>query len=161
MQVRTLISTGAAVTVTAVLGGLASRPAQSAWYQALKKPAYQPPRQAFPIVWPVLYADIAAVSAATLDDLEHRGQQQERRIYIGALVTNLVLNGSWSWLFFNRRWLGTSAVAAGVLALSSADLTRRSVAVRGAKATPLAAYAAWTAFATVLSTHVWILNRRR
>jgi tryptophan-rich sensory protein len=149
------------VTATAVLGGLASRPAQSAWYQALKKPAYQPPRQAFPVVWPVLYADIAVVSAATLDDLERRGMRSERRIYMTALVANLVLNGSWSWFFFNRRRLGTSAIAAGVLAASSADLTRRSVAVRGAKAVPMAAYAAWTAFATVLSTHIWFLNRRR
>ena len=76
-----------------------------------------------------------------------------------ALATNLVLNASWSWLFFNRRRLGTSAVAAGVLAVSSADLVRRSVAVRGAKAAPIAAYAAWTAFATALSTHIWVLNR--
>ena len=50
--------------------------------------------------------------------------------------------------------------AAGVLAVSSADLTRRSVAVRGAKAAPMAAYAAWTAFATALSTHIWFVNRR-
>ena len=159
MQARTLVPTALAVTATAVIGGLASRPAQSAWYEALKKPAYQPPRQAFPIVWPMLYADIAAVSAATLDDLERRGLRQERRIYIAALVTNLVLNGSWSWLFFNRRRLGTSAIAAGVLAISSADLTRRSVAVQGAKAAPLAAYPVWCAFATALSTHIWALNR--
>jgi tryptophan-rich sensory protein len=145
---------------TAVVGGLASRPAQSAWYQNLRKPPYQPPRQAFPIVWPILYTDIAVVSAATIDDLDRRGLHDERRTYIAALVTNLVLNGSWSWLFFNRRLLGTSAVVAGVLAASSADLTRRSVAVRGAKAAPMAAYAAWTSFATVLASHIWFLNRR-
>jgi benzodiazapine receptor len=160
VKARTLIPTALAVTATAVIGGLASRPAESAWYKALKKPPYQPPRQAFPIVWPVLYADIAAVSASTMDDLERRGEHQERRAYVIALTINLVLNGSWSWLFFNRGWLGTSAVAAGVLAVSSADLTRRSVAVRGAKAAPLAAYAVWTAFATALSTHIWVLNRR-
>ena len=161
MTPRTLIPTGLAVAATAVLGGLASRPAQSAWYQALKKPPYQPPRQAFPVVWPALYADIALVSAATLDDLERRGMRSERRTYAASLAINLVLNGSWSWLFFNRRRLGTSAIAAGALAVSSADLTRRSVAVRGAAATPMAAYAAWTAFATMLSTHIWFLNRRR
>jgi tryptophan-rich sensory protein len=149
-----------ATAATAVIGGLASRPAQSAWYAKLKKPPYQPPRQAFPIVWPVLYADIAATSAATLDDLEERGQHQQRRAYIAALVTNLVLNGSWSWLFFNQRKLGTSAIAAAALTASSIDLTRRSIAVRGAKAAPLAAYPAWTAFATALSTHIWALNRR-
>ncbi|MDD7938442.1 tryptophan-rich sensory protein [Actinomycetospora lutea] len=159
MKARTLVPTALAVTATAVIGGLASRPAQSVWYEALKKPPYQPPRQTFPIVWPILYADIAAVSASTLSDMERRGQRQQRRAYIVALATNLVLNAGWSWLFFNRRRLGTAAVAAGVLAASSADLARRSVCVRGAKAAPIAAYAAWTAFATALSTHVWVLNR--
>ena len=159
MQIRTLIPTAAAVTATATLGGLASRPAQSAWYEKLKKPPYQPPRQAFPVVWPILYADIAVTSAATLDDLEHRGKQGERRAYIAALLSNLVLNGSWSWLFFHRRMLGTSAIAAAALTISSVDLTRRSMAVQGAKAAPLAAYPVWCAFATALSTHIWALNR--
>jgi tryptophan-rich sensory protein len=156
---RTLLPTALAVTATAVLGGLASRPAQSAWYKTLKKPPYQPPRQAFPIVWPVLYADIAVTSATTLDHLEARGEDQQRRAYIVALVTNLVLNGSWSWLFFNQRRLGASAIAAAALTISSADLTRRSIAVQGTKAAPLAAYPAWCAFATALSTHIWALNR--
>ena len=160
MRVRTLIPTALAVTATAIIGGLASRPAQSAWYQALRKPAYQPPRQAFPIVWPILYADIATVSAATLDDLERHGQGQERRNYVVALVTNLVLNGSWSWLFFNRRKLGASAIAAGALTVSSADLTRRAAAVQGRRAAPVGLYPLWCAFATALSTHIWILNRR-
>ena len=140
MQIRTLVPAALAVTATAVVGGLASQPAQSSWYQKLKKPPYQPPRQAFPIVWPILYADIAAVSASTLDDLERHGQLRERRVYLVALATNLILNASWSWLFFSRRQLGVSAVAAGVLTASSADLTRRAVAVRGRKAAPLAAY---------------------
>jgi translocator protein len=160
MQLKTLIPAAAAVTATAVVGGLASRPAQSPWYQALRKPPYQPPRQAFPIVWPVLYADIAAVSAATLDELEARGQTRERRSYLVALVTNLVLNAGWSWIFFNRRKLGAAAIAAGALTVSSVDLTRRAAAVNGTKAAPLALYPLWTGFATVLSTHIWALNRR-
>jgi translocator protein len=130
MQLRTLVPAGLAVLTTAIVGGLASRPAQSAWYAKLKKPPYQPPRQAFPIVWPMLYANIAVTSAATLDELYERGQQQQRRAYIAALVSNLVLNGSWSWLFFNQRRLGASAIGAAALTVSSVDLTRRSMAVR-------------------------------
>ena len=161
MQLRTLVPAGLAVLTTAIVGGLASRPAQSAWYAKLKKPPYQPPRQAFPIVWPMLYANIAVTSAATLDELDERGQQQQRRAYIAALVSNLVLNGSWSWLFFNQLRLGASAIGAAALTVSSVDLTRRSMAVQGAKAAPLVAYPAWCAFATALSTHIWALNRRR
>ncbi len=159
MKIRTLTTVASAVAATGVVGGLASRPARSAWYAALKKPPYQPPREAFPIVWPILYADIAVVSASTLDDLDERAQS-DKRAYIAALTANLVLNGSWSWLFFTKRRLGTSAVAAGLLTASSADLTRRAAAVGGTRAALLALYPLWCAFATVLSTHIWILNKR-
>jgi tryptophan-rich sensory protein len=108
----------------------------------------------------VLYADIAIVSSNALDEMARRGQDAERRRYIGALTLNLVLNGGWSWLFFKRRMLGTSTVAAALLACSSVDLTRRAVAAQGNRAAPLAVYAAWCTFATVLSGHIWFLNRR-
>ena len=161
MQLRTLSLNALAVAATGVLGGLASRPAQSAWYASLKKPSYQPPRQAFPIVWPILYADIAAVSASTIDDLDAHHENDNKRAYTTALAANLVLNAGWSWLFFTKRLLGTSAIAAGVLTVSSADLTRRAATVRGTRAAPLALYPLWCAFATVLSTHIWKLNRNR
>ena len=158
MRPKTLVSTVGAVFLTAGIGGLASRPAESTWYARLKKPGFQPPRQAFPIVWPILYADIAAVSASTLDHLrnEDRGQA---RIYAALLAANLVLNAGWTWLFFTRRELAASAIAAAVLTASSADLTRRSVAARGASAAVLGLYPAWCAFATLLSTRIWQLNR--
>jgi translocator protein len=161
VQARTLIPAIVAVTATAVAGGLASRPAASPWYRSLRKPAYQPPRQAFPIVWPVLYADIAVVSSNALDKMERDGQKLERRHYITALAVNLVLNAGWSWLFFDRRLLGTSAIAAAVLTASSADLARRAVAVQGTRAAPLLLYPIWCAFATMLASHVWFLNRER
>lgn len=158
MHLKTLVSTATATSAAAFVGGLASRPAESRWYAKLKKPGFQPPRQAFPIVWPILYADIAVVSASTLDQLRSRDRGQART-YAALLAANLALNAGWSWLFFTRRQLGTSAVAAAALTASSADLTRRAVAVGGPKAGVLAAYPAWCAFATVLSTRIWQLNR--
>lgn len=60
MRTSTLVASAAAVVATATVGGLATRPAdQSVWYRQLRKPAYQPPRSAFLVVWPVLYADVA------------------------------------------------------------------------------------------------------
>ena len=160
MRALTLAKTAGAAAATAVIGGLATGPAvQSNWYQTLRKPSFQPPRQAFPIVWPLLYADIAVVSAATIDELGERGARQEAKTFTGLLALNLLLNGSWSWLFFNRRQLGPSAVLAGALAVSSADLTRRAVRVNGAPAKALWPYPLWCAFATALSSRIWWLNR--
>jgi benzodiazapine receptor len=159
MRASTLAKTAGAVVATGAVGGWASRPAQSLWYARLKKPGFQPPRQAFPIVWPVLYADIAAVSAATIDHYTDTAQPAKARAYTAALAANLALNASWTWLFFTRRQLGLSALAAGVLTASSAALTRRSVEARGAQAAPLALYPLWCGFATVLSSTIWSLNR--
>lgn len=162
MRISTLIATGTSVVAAAAVGSLASRPAvQSNWYARLRKPRYQPPTVVFPVVWPVLYADIAVVSASTIDELHDRGDTSKLRAYLAALGLNLVLNGGWSWLFFNRRAFAASAAVAAGLAVSSADLTRRAMAVRGAAAAPLGLYPIWCAFATALSTHIWLLNRRR
>jgi tryptophan-rich sensory protein len=109
-------------------------------------------------VWPILYADIAAVSASTLDHLREKDRGQART-YAALLAANLVLNAGWTWLFFTRRQLGTSALAAAALTASSADLTRRATAACGSSGAVLGLYPAWCAFATLLSTRIWQLNR--
>jgi benzodiazapine receptor len=160
MRPGTLAKSAAAVFVTAAAGSLASRPAvESNWYAKLRKPSFQPPRQAFPIVWPILYADIAAVSASTVDQFEEQRQPEKAIAYRKALAVNLLLNGSWSWLFFNRRMLGTSAVAAAALTVSSADLARRAAELKSSRGVVLTPYPLWCAFATALSTRIWMLNR--
>jgi translocator protein len=162
MRVLTLIATSVAVAATAAVGGLATRPAvQSSWYDRLRKPAYQPPQAVFPVVWPALYADIAVVSAATVDRLRDTGDRAAARSYLVALAVNLVLNAGWTWVFFNRRYLGAAVAVNAALAASSTDLARRAIAVRGRSAAGLAFYPIWTAFALVLSTHIWLLNRHR
>jgi tryptophan-rich sensory protein len=158
MRAKALVTTSGAVSLTAVIGSLASRPAESAWYARLKKPPFQPPRQAFPIVWPILYADIAAVSASTLDHLGEQDREQART-YAALLAANLALNAGWTWLFFTRRQLGASTLAAAALTASSADLTRRATAVRGASGAVLGLYPLWCAFATLLTARIWQLNR--
>jgi translocator protein len=161
MRTSTFIASTAAVVATATVGSLATRPAShSLWYRQLRKSAYQPPRPVFPIVWPALYADIEAVSAATFDRLRDAGNAPAPRCYLGALAVNLLLNASWSWVFFDRRYLAAAVAVNVALTASSADLARRAIAIRGRRAAWLSLYPAWCAFALVLSTHIWLLNRR-
>ena len=162
MRASTLIATSAAVAAASTIGWLATRPAiQSVWYERLRKPAYQPPRMVFPIVWPALYAGIAVVSAATVDRLRDTRKRPAVRSYVMWLAVNLALNAGWSWVFFNRRRLGAAVGLNAALTASSADLARRAIAVRGTRAVPLVLYPVWCAFALVLSTHIWLLNRHR
>lgn len=159
MKPSTLAATALAVAVAAGTGGIAGPRRTPAWFARLRKPCYQPPDVAFPVVWTGLYADIATASAVTLDTLHAAEQHDEARRYVTALATNLVLNAGWSWLFFRFHKLGPAAIGAAALTVSSADLARRAAAADPRAGFALSPYPAWCAFATVLSTHIWRLNR--
>lgn len=159
MKRSILAATTAAVAAAAGAGSVASARRVPAWYGRLRKPAYQPPNVAFPVVWTTLYGDIAATSAVALDRYRTTGRHDKARGYAAALTVNLILNAGWSWLFFRHHELGASALGAGVLTASTADLVRRTVQADRRAGLALSPYALWCAFATVLATQVWRLNR--
>ena len=181
MKALTLVWTAAATAATAALGGLATDP-ESRWYTTLRKPEWQPPTLAFPIVWTALYADIAVTSAVALDSggpADAHGneatagaartsgaptaveRQKAIRAYRAALAANLALNAGWSWLFWRSRKPWLAAAEAGVLALSSADLARRTYALNRTAGVALVPYPLWCGFATVLSAAIARLNPGR
>jgi uncharacterized protein YbjT (DUF2867 family)/tryptophan-rich sensory protein len=155
---RNLALTGAAVSVAAVAGSLATRP-DSRWYARLDKPAWQPPPAAFPVVWTALYADIAAASASVLTELDGAGDRAGRNAFLKAFGTNLALNAAWSAVFFRAQRPWAAAAEAAVLTLSSADLARRAGDVNRTAGIALSPYAVWCGFATVLSAAIARRNR--
>jgi translocator protein len=159
MRVPTLIPTALATAGAAVIGSIASKAGVETWYPTIKKPAYVPPNAVFPVAWTTLYVDIAVTSASTIDRLRAEGNDPKMRAYVAALGANLILNAGWSWLFFKKHKLGASAVAAGALAASSADLARRTAQVDPRAGLALSPYPLWCSFATVMSTDIWRLNR--
>jgi tryptophan-rich sensory protein len=154
-----LAATTLAVAAAAVTGSVASPKRPPAWYSGLRKPPYQPPSAAFPLVWTALYTDIAATSAAVIDRLRAAGHPDAARRYAAALGVNLALNAGWSWLFFQYHKLGAAALGAAALTVSSADLARRAGQADPRAGAALSPYPLWCAFATVLATGVWRLNR--
>lgn len=159
---RTAFATGAAVAATAAAGGLATgrqSPADLRWYRQLRKPPFQPPPAAFPIVWTALYAAIAGASATTIDGFTAQGRTDEARAFEAALAANLVLNAAWTWLFFRARRPLAATLESAALAASTADLARRARTVSSGAHAALTPYLAWTAFATVLSGSIAWLNR--
>lgn len=160
MKRSTLAATTLAVAVAAATGSIASPRRVPAWYTRLRKPAYQPPGAAFPVVWTALYADIATTSAVTVDKFRAAGRHDKARGYAAALTVNLLLNAGWSWLFFRFHKLGAAVLGAAALTASSADLARRAAAADPRAGAALAPYPLWCAFATILSAHIWRLNRR-
>ncbi len=156
---KTLSATTLAVGATAAVGTIANLGQQPDWYARLRKPSYVPPDWVFPLAWTSLYTDIAATSAIAIDRLRSTGQQRALRRYVGALSINLLLNAGWSWLFFKYRKLGLSALGAGALAVSTADLNRQTATAAPRAGVALLPYPLWCAFACLLSVRIWRLNR--
>jgi benzodiazapine receptor len=154
-----LVATTAAVAAAAGAGSIANPSRVPSWYNRLRKPSYQPPGVAFPVVWTALYGDIAATSAVAIERFRSTGQHDKANRYAAALGVNLLLNAGWSWLFFRYHKLGASALGAAALAASSADLVRRTAEADTRAGLALSPYPVWCSFATVLSTHIWRLNR--
>ena len=85
---------------------------------------------------------------------EREAAARRVRAYRRALGLNLALNSGWSALFFQGKNPPAAAVEAALLAVSSADLTRRAWQLDRASGVLLAPYAAWTAFATALTMRI-------
>jgi len=157
MRTSTLARTSSAVIAAAVAGGLATQPS-STWYRSLRLPSWQPPARTFGLVWTPLYLDLALTSARALDVLRQQDRGAERAAYVRALGVNLVLNAGWSVLFWRGRRPRVSTLECAVLAVSAADLVRRTAAADARAGAALAPYPLWCAFATALNAAVAHLN---
>jgi tryptophan-rich sensory protein len=146
---RYLPWTAAAVTATAVAGGLGTD-VRSQWYAELRKPSWQPPGWVFGPAWTTLYALIAVAGARVLS----RSDARERRRFAVALGVNLTLNTGWTWLFFTAERPGWALGEIVVLEVSTLDLVRRAWKVDRTAAVLLVPYAGWVGFATALTAAI-------
>ena len=124
------------------------------WYRLLDKPGFTPPGPAFGAAWALLEMGLGYGGFRLLRS--PRAPSRNAALSLWAL-TNLLIAG-WSGLFFGRRALGSSAMAAGgmigVVAAYSAAAAKTD-RVAAATALPLVG---WLGFATLLAEEVWRRN---
>jgi benzodiazapine receptor len=135
------------------LGGWATSKSVGTWYQALAKPAFNPPDWIFAPVWSALYLMIAIAGWRAW----RRGGGEVRGV-LTVYAVQLALNLSWSLVFFGARLIGPAlAVIAALLAaiVVNAFLFWRIDRAAGALLVP---YAAWVCFAALLNAALWRLN---
>ena len=124
------------------------------WYRTLRQPPWKPPDAAVPIAWIAIETCLAAAAYRLL----RRPASDARDASLGWLATNVAGIGAWSWLFFGKRKLMASTVAAaGLLGTSVAYVaaTRKEDTTAAAEGLPLVA---WLAFATILTASIWRRN---
>ena len=121
------------------------------WYLSLNQAPWSPPNIAFPIVWSFLYVFIAIAGW----QIYHQGNSTLRALWI----TQLILNGLWSWVFFGQHWVVVALiniVLLDVLVINLILKARRA----GLKMASLllGPYIVWLLLATSLNTYIVIAN---
>ena len=140
------------VAVAAVFGGR-FRPDE--WYQALDKPAWNPPNWVFAPVWMVLYAAMAFAAWFAW----RSGTGTLLAVGLTLWLVQLVANAAWSWIFFGRHrpgWALLDIAVMFVLILATLLVFFRIDPLAGWLMVP---YLAWVGFAGALNAALWLRNR--
>ncbi len=121
------------------------------WYTTLQKPGFTPPSWVFGPVWTTLYL----LMGIALYLVWRRGGN---RFALVIFAVQLVLNASWTLVFFGAHWpagglavILTLFVAIVITMVAFARIDRRAAVL-------LVPYLCWVGFATLLNYELWRLN---
>jgi translocator protein len=146
------------VPLILLLGTVSGRIANSGygnpWFDALVKPSFMPPGWAFGLVWPLLYILLGLALAMILNARGARG----RGLAIGLFAAQLLLNFTWSPLFFAYHQVRTALVVIILMLILSTIATFLFARIRRTAALLMLPYLAWLAFATALNYQIMVLN---
>ena len=136
------------------VGGAITATSVDTWYQALEKPAFNPPDWVFAPVWTALYLfmGVAAWRIWRFRALK------AARIALVVFGLQLCLNVGWSFLFFGLQQINIALVEIVILLfviISNMFLFWRLDRFAGLLFVP---YVAWVSYATILNASLSFLN---
>jgi translocator protein len=151
----TLLACVALPVVIGSLSGLANVESINGWYSTLNKPSFNPPNYLFGPVWTLLYF----LMGISLYIILQTPKSDIRNAALILFVIQLVLNFSWSFIFFYFQ----SPFAALIIILVM-WVSILSMIIYFFRLSPPAAYLQipyflWVSFATVLNGAIWYLNK--
>ena len=138
-----------AIVFLAASSGALFKPGE--WYESLRKPAWTPPKWAFPVVWTLLYAGIAYAgwSIWTL------AGWSLPLLFWGLQI---VVNALWSWIFFGLRQMRLALVDIALLWASVLGFIITAWPVSEVAALLFVPYLLWVSTAGMLNFTVMRLN---
>lgn len=136
------------------LAGMATATGIDDWYPSIEKPAFNPPNWLFGPVWTVLYL----LMGVTIYRLLTKPSSPERSHAIRVFWIQLVLNGAWSFIFFNAHLLGWAFVEILIIWVAIVWMVITTRRVDKIAAYIQLPYLLWVSFASVLNGTLWWMN---
>ncbi len=137
------------------LAGYATQGPVQTWYPTLNKPFFTPPDWLFAPAWITLYAMMAVAWYLVLRQGWSDAQVQRATT---AFLIQLVLNGTWSFVFFGMQSITGGLVVIIALLLAIRWTLKRFFPLSRWAGFLLLPYLAWVMYATLLNGTLWMMN---
>jgi translocator protein len=142
------------VALSFAAAGVGSRFGPGDWYAHLAKPSFNPPAWVFAPVWTLLYLVMGL--AAWLVWRERAVARVGPALSL--FLVQLILNATWSWLFFDLHRIGWALVDLAALWLAIGATLLAFWACRPLAGLLMVPYLLWVSFAALLNFAIWRLN---
>lgn len=141
------------------IGGLATASSVTTWFPTLAKPAWNPPSAVFGPVWTVLYIFMSIAAWRVWRHRENPALRPAVRTVLIAHGLQLVLNATWSLLFFGLRRPDLAFIDIIALLAALFWIQVRLSRIDRPAAMLWTPYLLWVTFATALNFSIWHLNQ--
>lgn len=143
----------ALIAIGGVIGSL-TKPEINTWYSTLNRSTLTPPNYVFPVAWTILYGIIGVCGW-----LIWRASSFPKLSIIKTLyVAQLILNWSWTPLFFHYHLTGLSLVVLGTMDIFVFALICLAYKKIRAASLLMIPYLSWILFASYLNFYIWQYN---
>ena len=126
-----------------------------AWYNSLNVSVLTPDGWVFGFAWTVLYALLGIALFLVMNKTKTR--LNKTKAYV-LFISQLLLNGLWTYLFFGLHFVGASLVSLSVLLAVSVWMLVAFKPISKAASYLVWPYVLWLCFALYLNSTIWILN---
>ncbi len=140
----------ALIVIGGIIGSL-TKPEISTWYSALNRSTLTPPNYVFPIAWTILYGIIGACGWLIWGASSFPKLRVIKTLY----VIQLILNWSWTPLFFHYHLTGLSIVFLGLMDILVGTITWLAYQKMRAVSLLMIPYLSWILFASYLNFYIW------
>lgn len=145
----------AGIVLIGTISGLANAGNITGWFATLRKPSFNPPNYVFGPVWTTLYI----LMGISLYLIIQSAKTDTRNTALLIFTFQLVLNFSWSFLFFYFKWPGIAFIEIIILWIAIVMMLLTFYKVSHLAAYLQVPYLLWVSFASVLNGAIWYLNK--
>jgi tryptophan-rich sensory protein len=124
------------------------------WYETLNRSALTPPDYAFGLVWPILYLMLAFAGWYIWESKKTAQLHGVKSLYI----FQMILNWSWTPIFFRMHMLGASVIVIGLMIASTSALMLQLWPQEKFASVLLLPYVMWISFAFYLNLYTFMHN---